>query len=308
MAKTHKAYTSKQNFGENIAIYNFFFNFLFNIYCITYSWDGFPENVDTEFLEQSLIEHGTCVAWDDPILGEVALPASPAGSLRYNGKPKKWRAFGMNGFSQMVNNKDCCYIYNVTNGLSDLPVISYFAGKLANIDVSEDVNLRLQRYPGFIRCTENQKLTLINIMEQFMGGSYLIFGDKELDLVQNLEHIDLKVPYIADKLNFAKRDVFMEALNYIGIQYSSSNKRERLASTEIDSNIGLTEAARIAHLAPRKRAAERMNKKFGWNVSVDINTDIVNMLKIADINPNAQDNMKTLYGSSSGERQAVTNG
>lgn len=54
MAKTHKAYTSKQNFGENIAIYNFFFNFLFNIYCITFLGTGFRKMWIPSFWNRAL--------------------------------------------------------------------------------------------------------------------------------------------------------------------------------------------------------------------------------------------------------------
>lgn len=284
---------------------DYYINMLCNIYTSVYTWDGLPDSVDTRYLELSLIRHGKVLFYteEDPI-GLVSFPVQAASNLTKYGYPKIWRVFGQNGFSREVSFDDSEYCYNVNSATPDWPAVLMFAKRLATIDISEDVNIVMQRFPGLLITTEEKKLTMENMMQDYMAGKYLIYGKEGLDL-EDFQHIDFKVPFVADKLEYSKRDILADALNYIGIQYSSSNKKERLASTEIDSNIGFCEANRSARLLTRQNCAERLNKRYDLNVSVNINDNMVNMLKIADINPNSDGNLKKLYDSSSGEEEIV---
>lgn len=302
MGKSHRSYVNKHNLKLNRHLQIFYESLLYNIYTSAYKWENLPEGIDARYLERSLICHGTAFIWQDDILGPVGLAANAGGNVNAYGIPHTWHCFGQGGFSQRVPNRDGVYIFNTNDRFSDLNAIMMFAERLAQTDISVDVNIRLQRFPGVIVCDEKEKLTWENLMLQYDGGSYMIFTKKDINLGESVQHIDFKVPYLADKLEYSKRDLLADAMHYIGVQVSSSNKQERLASTEIDSFIGYVEACRAMHLSPRQDGAERMNKKFGWNASVDINKDFVNMLKIADVNPfNAKKEGKALYDSSSGE-------
>lgn len=296
--------------GNNIVemqVYeNFYISQLLNIYSCAYEWKGLPESIDPRWLEMNLIKKGKGLFYmEEGDIGLVFFPAQEAGKLNATGYPVNWRTFGANGYSAQVPNVDGVYCYNNYTAYPDLQAVMMFARRLTYIDISIDVNVSLQRFPGFVKSTENQRLSWENLMLDYFGGTPLMFGTPELDL-DNLEYINFDTPYVADKLEYTKRDILADALNYIGVQYSSSNKKERLASTEMDSNIGLCESNRSAHLTPRKECAERLNKKYGLNVSVDIREDFVNMLKIADINPNSAKAERSLYGSSSEERYGVS--
>lgn len=307
MGRKNRRFNIQYELMKDIAIWeNLFTTKLLNIYASTYRWNGLPDSIDPRWLEMSLIKNGKVIFYKEYAdIGLVVYPAQAGAHLNTRGYPTEWRAFGANGYTAMVPYSESEYCYNNYTAFADLPAIILFAKQLAYIEISRCSNVLMQRFPGMIRCTENERTTMENLLLKYFGGEPLIVADKDLGL-DGFEHIDFKVPYVADKLEYSKRDTLMEALNHIGIQYSASNKAERLASTEIDSNIGYCEANRVAHLTPRKECAERLNKRWGLNVTVDINEDLVNMLKIADVNPNSQQRLKTLYGSSSGEQQEVT--
>lgn len=278
---------------------NFYISLLYNIYTSCYKWENFPEEIDERVLEKGLIGNGSVFFFYDKSLGKIlCLPANPASRLDQYGIPYKWVAFGQDGYRYEVKNSDGVYCYNLNNRFSDLETISMYAGRLANVQRSIDVNIALQKYPGVMRTTPENQLTIENISQSYENNEYLMLLDEKFDL-KRFEHINFNIPYIADKLEYTSRDLLADALNYIGVQYSSSNKRERLASTEIDSNIGFTEACRAMHLLPRRDCVKRLNQFFGWNITVDINYDFVNMLKIADVNTNSlKEDHPTLYGSS----------
>lgn len=276
-----------RNLAEYYQIENYYFSMLLNLYSTVYEWKGLPDSVDPRFLEMSLIKKGQVLFYPEEAgIGLVAFPCAAAGRLTPYGYARRYRTFGCDGYTAEIPLEIGELCYNTNNAWADILAIQMFAARLCYVDTSIDVNILMQRFPGMIRTSEELKLTVENILQDYFAGTPLIVGDKDLNL-EDMEHIDFKVPFVADKLEYTKRDILADALNYIGIQYSSSNKKERLASTEIDSNIGFCESNRIAHLAPRQDCAERLNKHFGLNVSVDIRDGMVNMLKIADINPNA---------------------
>lgn len=294
---------NKRAIQELSVIENYYTSMLLNIYSSVYEWKGLPPTVDPRYLEMSLIQKGKVLFFNEEAVGLVAFPARAASQLSPYGYPYRWMVFGQNGYSREVLNRDGVYCYNTNNTYTDWAAILMFAQRFVYVDTSIDVNIAMQRFPGVIITSEEKKLSMENLMQDYEAGKYLIYGKQGLD-IDDFQHIDFKTPYVADKLEYTKRDIMADALNYIGIQYSSSNKKERLASTEIDSNIGFTEANRSAHLFPRQDCARRLSEKFGLDITVDIRDDMVNKLKIADINPNNDQNVsrETLYGES-GERK-----
>lgn len=294
---------------DNAVVENYYVSLLYNLYTSAYKWEGLPDYIPSQFIEESLISKGCVFFTEEPELGLIGLPAAAASNLSPFGVPYRWRMFGRDGSTIEVDNRDGVYCYNTQNKQSDLTIIYMFAKRLALVTRSMDVNIHHQRHPGVIRTNENNRLSYEQVMLDYDSGIPDIVVDKDLDL-NAFQHINYGIPFTADKLQYTARDILSDAINYIGVQYSSSNKKERLASTEIDSNIGYTAACRMLHLTPRQWCAEMLSKRYDMDITVDINDGFVNMLKIADINPNNEQmagesmpNSIGLYGSSSGERQ-----
>ena len=85
-----------------------------------------------------------------------------------------------------------------------------------------------------------------------------------------------------DKLNELKREIWSEALTFLGINNVNVNKKERLITNEVENNQGSIVSSRFSRLEQRRQAVKRINKMFGLNIEVnfrennyDSNNDIV---------------------------------
>ena len=105
---------------------------------------------------------------------------------------------------------------------------------------------------------------------------YTIGVDKSVDL-NDIQILDLTVPYVADKLDDHKNTIFNEALTYLGIESAFSDKKERLIEQEVLVNMGSVEAQRLTRLQPRQKACDEINRLFGLNVQVEFNKQVWNI-------------------------------
>ena len=149
----------------------------------------------------------------------------------------------------------------------------FYSQKLAQIDRAIDVNVKGQRFPIAILCDESQRLTLKNVYEQYDGNQPFIFGDKSLDL-SGIQVINTGSPFVSDKLQQLKNNIWAEAMMCLGIPNSPSEKKERLVANEAKVSQGGTLASRSSRLEMRKRACDEINKMFGLNIDVEYNQDL----------------------------------
>ena len=119
-----------------------------------------------------------------------------------------------------------------------------------------------------------------NLFNQIDANKPAIFGDKDTmsNLKEAVKVLPTNPPYIADKLLDYKKQIFNEALEFLGINYLSE-KKERLISNEVNSNNELINLNLQSYLVPRQKAAEQFNRLFGTNVEVKVRSDLYNIIK-----------------------------
>jgi hypothetical protein len=83
---------------------------------------------------------------------------------------------------------------------------------------------------------------------------------------------------LADKLSDYKKEIFNEALTFLGIS-NIDYKKERMITSETDSKNELINLNLQSYLATRKKACEQFNKLFGTNISVAVRSDLHNVVK-----------------------------
>ena len=71
-----------------------------------------------------------------------------------------------------------------------------------------------------------------------------------------------------------KHQYWNEALTYLGVENVTTEKKERLVSNEVMSNMGDVEAQRFTRLNARKRACEQINELFGLEVDCEFRSGI----------------------------------
>lgn len=261
--------------------FNDYFNRLFELAINMFKWENLPDTVDERFLELALCEKGYCLYFNDEIMGNLALTCMIGGELDVYRIPTRRIAFAVNGYQTERTNRDSVLIYNNYLHTPTMQTISLYAERLTAIERAIDVNVNAQKTPIAILTDEKQKRTVEEIYRKYEGNAPVIIGAKNLDL-DSVKALTTGAPYVADKLNILKRQIWNEALTFFGIENANTEKRERLVSDEITSNLGGVQAQRYVMLNAREQAADKINRMFGTNISVKFRQDILGLEGVSE--------------------------
>ena len=267
-----KDYQFWDSLGMNNTLYRYYFYTLTQLAISMFEWQGLPDSVDPRYLELTLFMNGSAVFFKDEELGYLALQTAISGPLSVYRIPTKRRAFSVNGYQKDLTENDSVIIFNNMLHLNTVKDVEIFARKLYDIDSAITINAKMQKTPGLLKGTEQQRLTLLNLYKQYDGNQPFIFADKSLD-ANNLSFISTQAPYVADKLYTLRTQIWNEALTYLGISNINFQKKERLISDEVNRQNAGTFALRYSRLTERQRAAEQINKMFGLDISVEFRND-----------------------------------
>lgn len=247
-----------------------------------FEWENLPPTVDERFLELTLYEMGYCLYFDDPIIGNLALTCTIGGRLDVYRIPILRRAYAVNGYNKMCSAKDSVLIFNNYLHTPTLLTIELFARRLYEIERAIDVNVKGQKTPKAILSNEQQRLTMKNLFMQYDGNEPFIFGDKNLD-IEGIKSLDIGSPFVADKLQILKHQIWNEALTFLGIENSNQDKKERLVSDEVGSNYGNVEAQRNVMLNARRQAVKKINAMFGTDINVKFRSNLATMVNTENV-------------------------
>lgn len=248
-----------------------------------FEWKNLPEGVDPRMLELWLLQNGFCVFFYDEDLkyathneapeGYAVLQCMIAGHWDMYNYPLDRRAYAVNGFNVELDETNSVLVFNDYLRIPMFPTLQLYAQRLAEIDRTIDINVMAQKTPKIIRCDEKQRLTFENLCMQVQGNVYYIMGDKNIDL-KDIEVLDTSAPYVANELQVLKHQYWNEALTYLGVENVTTEKKERLVSSEVFSNMGDVEAQRFTRLNARKLACQQINDLFGLEVDCDFRSGI----------------------------------
>ncbi|MFQ7211016.1 MAG: hypothetical protein ACLRPZ_16530 [Coprococcus sp.] len=255
-----------------------YYNRLLELAINMYEWKNLPDTVDERFLELTLFSDGMAVFFRDDILGELCLQCMIGGELDVYRIPIDRTAYATNGYQMRLNNQNSVIIFNNYTHTNSMLDVEMYARRLYEIERTIDVNVKAQKTPLIVRATENQRLTMKNLYMQYDGNEPFIFGDNNLDM-DAIKVLPTNAPYVADKLNILKRQIWNEALTYLGIENSNTEKKERLVSDEVNSNLGGVAAQRFCRLNARRKAANQINKMFGLSIEVDFREEVKEMFR-----------------------------
>lgn len=256
----------------NNGTYRQYYNRLVELAISMFEWKNLPNTVDPRFLELTLFADGQAVFFKDEELGYLALQNAMNGDFDVYRIPINRRAFAVNGYQRKLTNKDSVIVYNNylhTNSQLDADM---FARRLYNLDRAIDVNANAQKTPVLIKCSQEERLTLLNVYKQWDGNEPLIMGDKGLN-TNAMAVLKTDAPYVCDKLYQLKTQIWNEALTYLGISNINVQKKERLITDEVTRNQGGTIASRYSRLNARRDACKKINAMFGLEIWCDYRED-----------------------------------
>lgn len=287
---------AKNDFADpmilNSATYDDYLKRLEKIALSIFEWVNLPDSMNQRWLERCLYYKGMAALLKDKNYGFINTGAVGGGYINIYGIPTKVNCFS-NGYNEMRNvymglEKDvdqsdqAILVMNNWDRVPTCATIELFALRLAKIQRAIDLNIDAQKTPVLILTDDKQRLTLKNMYEQYDGNAPAIYGDKNIITPDALKVLKTDAPYVVDKLTDAKRDMWNEALTFLGISNLSDEKKERLIQAEANSNNEVINLNLESYLAPRKQAAKQFNEIFGLNIDVKVRSDLYNIVKQYD--------------------------
>ena len=259
-----------------------------------FEWINLPSSMDQRFLERTLFFEGRASLLYDDEFGFINTKCADGGYLNIYDLPTKLHCYShqystdrlvYSGFKEddEEKTKQCVMVMNNWDRVPTAATIDLFAYRLYVAQRSADVNIMAQRTPVLLLGTEKQKLTLENLYNKYNGNQPFIFGDKDIISNDMLKSISTEAPYVADKLQEYKKEIWNEFLTFIGVNNIDVEKKERLISGESNANNESINLNLESYLAPRKEACKKFNELFGLTgdkaIDVRVRSDLYNVIK-----------------------------
>ena len=264
-----------------------------------FEWENLPEGMNQRYLEQCLYYRGQASLLYDEDYGYLNTQCCSNGNLNIYYLPSSLNCYSF-GYQQdrklytgvvnydketgeRIKTDQCILVMNNWERIPTALTLELFAYRLYEAQRTADVNIMNSKTPILILTDENQKLALQNAYTQYSGNSPVIFADKNSGLEGAIKSIDTKVDFIADKITEYKKEIWNEALTFLGINNLKDDKKERLITDEANSNNELINLNLQSYLIPRQEACKQFNEYFGLTgdkaIRVKVRSDLHNIIK-----------------------------
>ena len=236
-----------------------------------FEWENLPNNMDERWIEKYLFTSGKCIFYKDPVMGYMVAGLAQQGGVNCYGDPTSvWPVaenYTYNG-EKLVNGENCYVIRNNDLMLPNFPIIRHYAYKLCNIDRAIDTNVEAVKTPIIVRCSEKQKLSLKNAINQRKDNEPVIWSSHLSDINEMVDTLTTNAPIVFPQLQTQKHMILNEVFTDLGINNANMDKRERMVANEVEANNEQVKACEDVMLKSRQQACKEINRIFGTNISV----------------------------------------
>lgn len=278
--------------------YDFYFNYFYNIVVNYFTWYNLPDGIDELFIEKKLVENGHIAFFQDDTLGYLVQSGTRGERLNIYDKPTTYLpvnastvkfdrmviAYSETDFSFIQTEhtdhnrwKPCIVIPNNNFSEPYLHYIHLFCEKLADIEMTIQLNRNAQVTPFFVFVDDKSVLSLKNVFNKIQSFEPVVHlnRQKTKDGVDDFKQLDeyIKVfrtdaPFLLDKLHDEKNRVINQLLTFIGINNNPIDKKERLITAEAISNQGAISANIEVGWKSRRNAVKLINACYGLDIDV----------------------------------------
>lgn len=242
--------------------------------------------IDMSKVNMTLFQTGSIAFFKDDITGTLmAMPYTIVGSLDYYGRPQAIMPlpyFGAYKRTLYAKNKEFVIMWDNESHMPLYPGLLASAKRLAQIKRAIDINISQQNTNRIWKTTEEKAVSLDRALQQVDSNVNTIITYDDLDL-NEIGGILQVAPFVADKLNDAKKEEWSEFLETIGITSNIVNKKERLITDEVFTSMGGTIAFRYNRYESRRKAVELINEYFGTNIEVEFYDGLPSTIKEPDV-------------------------
>jgi len=261
---------------NNSEIYRYYRERLINLALAQFEWHGLPETCDRLYFEKSLLYNGKAamgkVTGTDIWLG---LDYIYKGTLDVYGYPTDIRLVPANGQHGLIEVDEWQFLFDNMTWASLMPKIDLYARLLWEVHNTYRSNLQQQITPYLIATTRNESLSIKNIFNRIFGFQPVIELKNTFD-PDAIKTIDTRVDFKGTELLENLKVIWAEALSMLGIT-AETTKKERLLSDEITIDRQEDIISLNSRLLNRVDFCNKMNKKYGFNLSVNLSSDDVSL-------------------------------
>lgn len=266
-----------------------------------FEWVNLPSSMSSRWLERCLYYMGQATLLKDKKYGFINTNCSSNGQINIYGLPTSYNCYSFEyqdtrrlytGLNPLDDEKqlekkqyeECVVVLNNWEAVPTCSTIELFAYRLYMAEQTAFINIQAQRTPVMILVGEKQRLLMENLYSQYNGNAPFIFGDKSQMEGVDIKAIKTDAPFIANDILQYKKGIWQEALEFLGINTTDYEKKERLVTDEANSNNELINMNLQSYLAPRLEACKQFNELFGLTgtdkeISVKVRSDLHNVIK-----------------------------
>ena len=294
--KVNQNYKFTDNALVNDATYFDYLERFKKIAMSMFEWVNLPKSMNSRWLERCLYYNGQASLLKTKDYGFINTNCASAGKINIYGLPSELNCYsfefqenrklyvGLNPINEVSEEEEAILVLNNWEGIPTAQTMELFALRLYEAERTCDVNIKAQKTPVLVVVNEKQRLLMENLYSQYDGNQPFIFGDSEQFDTNMLKSISTNAPFVADKIMKYKKDIWEEALTFLGVNSIVTAKKERLITDEANSNNELINLNLQSFLAPRLEACKQFNEKFHLTgtdkeISVRVRSDLYNVIK-----------------------------
>lgn len=266
--------------GLNNKSYFYYFRKLLKMVYSIFEFENIPEDWNLPYFKEHLFLDGVvCVT--NTSAGVVPLQTGRSGINIYNQPTDFIISNPVLGTIQGKIDIDGVMIYLAmfnAEYYSIVPLIERYATLLAEVDGSLQTTLINSRVAHvFSASSQAQMKTMQKVYDDISKGKPAIFIRKNPD--EPTDHAlfnNVRNSYIGTELLDTKRSLLNEFMSEIGINNANTQKRERLISSEVESNQSELNANIYEWYTNLKTCIDKVNKMYNLNIKFNFNYDVIN--------------------------------
>lgn len=264
------SYKSVAQIANNIT-FSYYYYKLTLIARSLFVWENLPNDMDERWIERYLFTSGKCIFYKDPNMGYMVAGLAQQGGINCYGDPTSVAPVAENYVyegEQLINGENCYVIRNNDLMLPTFPTIRLYSYKLTNLDRAIDTNVEAQKTPIIVRCSDRERLSLKNAINQRKDNEPVIWSSDQSNIGDMVSTLEINAPPVFKDLQTQKHMVLNEVFTDLGINNANMDKRERMVANEVEANNEQVKASEDVMLKVREEACKQINRIFGLNISV----------------------------------------
>ena len=252
-----------QTADRNARLYDYYVNLIMQMAMSRFRWLNLPPTCDERFLEWILCLQGVAtIAFPKKQRGTFyTTQAVQQGTLNIYQNPTKWQSYGNNGWSFFCDNSNGVIVYDNISRFPIMQGIELYANELTHIRMTKQINRMHQQTPWILKGPQEKKQDMVNLFKQVAGGEPAILGTDNMDSIQ-YEVLNSNVEYLGHDLSEDEEATWKQIYTMLGLA-NVPFKAERQTEDEIMAQKSPTNLILLASLEERRRAARKLNKRFG---------------------------------------------